>query len=53
VAISTCSVVRQGPAGLRRHLFAQDRASILDAMNRAVTRLCVYETVDAADSDAA
>jgi integrase len=35
------------------HLFAQDRASILDAMNRAVSRLYVYETADAADSDAA
>jgi len=26
------------------HLFAQDRASILDAMNEAVSRLHAYET---------
>jgi hypothetical protein len=26
------------------HLFAQDRASILDAMNQAVTRLHVYDS---------
>jgi len=28
------------------HLFAQDRASILDAMNQAVSRLYVYERQD-------
>jgi len=26
------------------HLFAQDRASILDAMNQAVSRLHVYDS---------
>jgi len=26
------------------HLFAQDRAAILDAMNQAVSRLYVYES---------
>ena len=26
------------------HLFAQDRASILDAMNQAVSRLHIYES---------
>jgi hypothetical protein len=29
------------------HLFAQDRASILDAMNEAVSRLHAYESPDA------
>jgi integrase len=34
------------------HLFAQDRASILDAMNQAVSRLYVYERQDpGADED--
>jgi integrase len=28
------------------HLFAQDRTAILDAMNQAVSRLCVYESPD-------
>ena len=28
------------------HLFAQDRAAILDAMNHAVSRLHAYETAD-------
>ena len=28
------------------HLFAQDRTAILDAMNQAVSRLHVYESVD-------
>jgi hypothetical protein len=28
------------------HLFAQDRASILDAMNEAVSRLYAYETAE-------
>jgi hypothetical protein len=28
------------------HLFVQDRASILDAMNQAVSRLYAYETQD-------
>lgn len=32
------------------HLFAQDRASILDAMNQAVSRLYVYEE-PSADED--
>ena len=38
------------------HLFAQDRATILDAMNQAVSRLHVYEDADAggvADQDQA
>ena len=29
------------------HLFAQDRASVLDAMNAAVSRLHAYEAPDA------
>jgi integrase len=31
------------------HLFAQDRTSILDAMNQAVSRLHVYEETDSGD----
>ena len=30
------------------HLFAQDRAAVLDAMNLAVSRLHPYEDLDAA-----
>ena len=35
------------------HLFAQDRASILKAMNQAVTRLYVQEDADEATQDVA
>jgi hypothetical protein len=35
------------------HLFAQDRALILDAMNQAVSRLYVYETADSSGETAA
>jgi len=33
------------------HLFAQDRALILDAMNQAVSRLYVYENEERGESD--
>jgi len=33
------------------HLFAQDRALILDAMNQAVSRLYVYENQDPGEGD--
>jgi hypothetical protein len=35
------------------HLFAQDRAAILKAMNQAVTRLYVQEDTDDGDAQAA
>ena len=35
------------------HLFAQDRALILDAMNQAVSRLYVYESADSSGETAA
>ena len=33
------------------HLFAQDRALILDAMNQAVSRLYAYENQDPGEDD--
>ena len=33
------------------HLFAQDRASVLDAMNQAVSRLCSARTPTASGTD--
>ncbi len=35
------------------HLFAQDRASVLDAMNAAVSRLHAYETTEPSDESQA
>ena len=35
------------------HLFAQDRASILDAMNQAVSRLYAYENQEPGEGDGA
>jgi hypothetical protein len=35
------------------HLFAQDRASILDALNQAVSRLHVYEAPEGGEGTAA
>ena len=35
------------------HLFAQDRALILDAINQAVSRLYAYESQDPGDDAAA
>ncbi len=36
-------------ANIYGHLFAQDRAAVLDAMNEAVSRLYAYEAPEAGD----